>query len=174
MLLLTLFDVIARSKNQTFSAHGEKYSCKCYSSNARPLLSKPTIFFNEYFMAACLGNTYHEHRTLTLCAFMPRAWVGFETSSERKSTVRGPIAERGPHPSAIDERRLSWLAQVPIQFEFEIEVKKSHPHFKVGPLRGIVPANGAAEVCHRKHRWNHDQDMLKFGFVYIYTPALFW
>lgn len=36
--------------------------------------------------------------------------------------------------------------QVPIQFEFEIEVTKSHPHFKIGPLRGIVPANGAAEV----------------------------
>lgn len=36
--------------------------------------------------------------------------------------------------------------QVPIQFEFEIEVTKSHPHFKIGPLRGMVPANGAAEV----------------------------
>lgn len=44
-------------------------------------------------------------------------------------------------------QQLCWNAtQVPIQFEFEIEVTKSHPHFKIGPLRGIVPANGAAEV----------------------------
>lgn len=41
--------------------------------------------------------------------------------------------------------------QVPIQFEFEIEVTKSHPHFKIGPLRGIVPANGAAQVRIEDH-----------------------
>eukprot|EP00903_Cladosiphon_okamuranus_P011978 g11249.t1 len=37
------------------------------------------------------------------------------------------------------------VCKVPIQFEFQIRVTKSHPHFKVGPLRGIVPANGAAQ-----------------------------
>lgn len=51
--------------------------------------------------------------------------------------------------------------QVPIQFEFEIEVTKSHPHFNVGPLRGIVPANGAAEVRHRKLSRNLDRHALQ-------------
>lgn len=41
---------------------------------------------------------------------------------------------------------MSMNSQVPIQFEYEIEVTKSHPHLHVGCLRGIVPANGAAEV----------------------------
>lgn len=49
---------------------------------------------------------------------------------------------------STDSVEASITVQVPIQFEFEIEVTKSHPHFKIGPLRGIVPANGAAEVYH--------------------------
>ncbi|CAM9368319.1 unnamed protein product [Ectocarpus fasciculatus] len=43
-------------------------------------------------------------------------------------------------------RVVKMVCKVPIQFEFEIEVTKSHPHFKIGPLRGMVPANGAVEV----------------------------
>lgn len=50
---------------------------------------------------------------------------------------------RWPYVSA-DDAPVS--TQVPIQFEFEIEVTKSHPHFKISPLRGMVPANGAVEV----------------------------
>lgn len=41
----------------------------------------------------------------------------------------------------------SWgHCQVPIQFEFQIVVTKAHPHFRVYPLQGIVPANAAVEV----------------------------
>ena len=35
---------------------------------------------------------------------------------------------------------------VPIQFEYELTVTKPHPDFSVQPMRGIIPANGAAVV----------------------------
>ncbi|CAM9375864.1 unnamed protein product [Ectocarpus sp. 12 AP-2014] len=57
----------------------------------------------------------------------------------------------GVHALGETVRRVvKMVCKVPIQFEFEIEVTKSHPHFKIGPLRGMVPANGAVEV-HIEH-----------------------
>jgi len=35
---------------------------------------------------------------------------------------------------------------VPIQFEYEIIITKPHPDFNITPLRGLIPANGAARV----------------------------
>ncbi|CAN0008939.1 unnamed protein product [Ectocarpus sp. 6 AP-2014] len=57
----------------------------------------------------------------------------------------------GVHALGETVRRVvKMVCKVPIQFEFEIEVTKSHPHFKIDPLRGMVPANGAVEV-HIEH-----------------------
>jgi hypothetical protein len=36
---------------------------------------------------------------------------------------------------------------VPIAFEFEVVVAREHPHFRVHPTRGVVPANGAVPVA---------------------------
>lgn len=61
----------------------------------------------------------------------------------RRSVTNHCLVQQEQRHKQLDK---NLVFQVPIQFEFEIEVTKSHPHFKIGPLRGIVPANGAAEV----------------------------
>ncbi|CAM9207897.1 unnamed protein product [Choristocarpus tenellus] len=46
----------------------------------------------------------------------------------------------------VSTHTVEMVCKVPIQFEFEISITSPHPHFRVSPMRGIVPVNGFVKV----------------------------
>lgn len=46
----------------------------------------------------------------------------------------------------IGRKHFDLSCSVPIEFEYELELAKMHPSFTIFPLRGRIPANGAARI----------------------------
>lgn len=46
----------------------------------------------------------------------------------------------------IGKRVFDLTCSVPIEFEYELELAKTHPSFTIFPLKGVIPANGAARI----------------------------
>ncbi|CAM9283787.1 unnamed protein product [Heterosigma akashiwo] len=67
-----------------------------------------------------------------------------------------PIANDVVFPKLIDfgvrelgrmvRKKYEIKCQTPVQFEYQLDVRKAHPFFKVEPLSGIIPASGSAEI----------------------------
>ncbi|TYZ64066.1 hypothetical protein PybrP1_003083 [[Pythium] brassicae (nom. inval.)] len=46
----------------------------------------------------------------------------------------------------VGRRHFDLTCSVPIEFEYELELAKAHPSFTVFPLKGMIPAHGAARI----------------------------
>lgn len=67
-----------------------------------------------------------------------------------------PVLNQVQFPSRMDfgavplggvgKKHFDLTCSVPIAFEYELELTKAHPSFTIFPLRGTIPANGAARI----------------------------